>query len=153
VPTAEELAQSLVGSGVTISNITLNCPNGGWGSFDGTNSNVGLDAGIILACGDKINAPGPNNTQGITTDFQTGGDADLTALANQDTYDACVLEFDLQTTGDSVKFNYVFGSEEYSEYVGSFNDIFAFLISGPGIVGLQNIALVPGTGTPVSINN
>jgi len=37
-------------------------------------------------------------------------------------------------------------------YTG-FNDIFAFLISGPGIVGTQNIALVPGTTTPVSIFN
>ncbi|MEM7038021.1 MAG: choice-of-anchor L domain-containing protein, partial [Bacteroidota bacterium] len=47
----------------------------------------------------------------------------------------------------------VFGSEEYDEYVcATFNDVFAFFISGPGIVGQQNIALVPGTTTPVAIN-
>ncbi|MBS1658237.1 MAG: gliding motility-associated C-terminal domain-containing protein [Bacteroidetes bacterium] len=153
VGSAEELAQSLVGGGVTISNVQLNCPDGGWGSFDGTDANVGMNDGIILASGDITNAVGPNLEGGITTDFQASGDPDLDALSGFTTYDACVLEFDLQTTGDSLKFNYVFGSDEYSEFVNSpFNDIFAFLISGPGIIGEQNIALVPGTSTPVAIN-
>jgi hypothetical protein len=41
----------------------------------------------------------------------------------------------------------VFASEEYPEYVGTrFNDVFAFYLNG------QNIALVPGTTTPVAIN-
>jgi hypothetical protein len=69
------------------------------------------------------------------------------------TNDACVLEFDVSATGDTLKFKYVFGSDEYPEWVFSFNDIFAFLISGPGITDEQNIALVPGTANPVSINN
>ena len=38
--------------------------------------------------------------------------------------------------GDSIAFNYVFGSDEYLEWVNSsYNDIFAFFLSGPGIVG------------------
>ncbi|MEM9984596.1 MAG: PKD domain-containing protein, partial [Bacteroidota bacterium] len=46
--------------------------------------------------------------------------------------------------------------EEYSEYVNTFNDAFAFYVSGPGIAAPapgQNIALIPGTPLPVSINN
>ncbi|HIF14547.1 MAG TPA: PKD domain-containing protein [Bacteroidetes bacterium] len=68
------------------------------------------------------------------------------------TNDACILEFDVTPIGDTIKFNYVFGSDEYPEFINSFNDIFAFFISGPG-VPFQNIALVPGTTTPVSISN
>ncbi|MBA2407049.1 MAG: choice-of-anchor L domain-containing protein, partial [Chitinophagales bacterium] len=152
VATPEELAGSLVGSGVTITNVTLNCPNGGWGSFDGTNSNIGIDSGIILACGSINNAVGPNFSGGITTAFGTTGDQDLTDLAGQETHDACVLEFDLAASSDSINFSYVFASDEYTEYVNSINDIFAFFISGPGITGEQNIALVPGTTDPVAIN-
>lgn len=154
VATADELAQSLVGNGVTISNITLNCSDGAWGSFNGQNSDIGLDTGIILASGSTIDAVGPNMSTGITTAYGSPGDADLTNICGSQTFDACVLEFDLVTTGDSVKFNYVFGSDEYTEWVNSvFNDVFAFLISGPGIVGQENIALVPQTLIPVSINN
>ncbi|MCY7409885.1 MAG: choice-of-anchor L domain-containing protein [Chitinophagales bacterium] len=153
IGSAEELAQSLVGSGVTISNVTLVCADGGWGGFNGQNCNIGLDSGIVLACGDITNMVGPNISSGITTDFQTPGDADLDDISAFPTHDACVLEFDLTVLGDSVKFNYSFGSDEYTEWVNtSFNDVFAFLISGPGIIGSKNIALVPNTSNPVAIN-
>jgi len=52
----------------------------------------------------------------------------------------------------------VFGSEEYLEWVGGgFNDVFGFFISGPGITGTfsggsANIALVPSTTIPISID-
>ncbi|MBP9882006.1 MAG: choice-of-anchor L domain-containing protein [Chitinophagales bacterium] len=151
VGSPEELAEMLVGGGVTISNVTMNCPSGAWGSFEGSNSNVGMTSGIILACGDINNAVGPNVSTGITTDYSAPGDADLENLAGQNTNDACILEFDVKATGDTLKFKYVFGSDEYTEYVGSINDIFAFFISGPGITGSQNIALLPGTTDPVAI--
>jgi hypothetical protein len=85
------------------------------------------------------------------------GDADLATLIGvpkEDTHDACVLEFDFVPLGDTIKFNYVFSSEEYPEFAcAGFNDAFAFFISGPGITGLKNIAIVPGTNDPVTIDN
>ncbi len=147
------LAQKLVGSGVAISNVTINCPSGAWGFFDGVNTNLGIDSGVALASGALTNMIGPNNQTGVTTNYNAPGDPDLDLLSTYPTHDACVLEFDVFVTGDTLKFNYVFGSDEYSEWVNSaFNDIFAFLISGPGIVGQKNIALVPGTSNPVAIN-
>ncbi len=56
-------------------------------------------------------------------------------------------------------FRYVFGSEEYPEWVGSsYNDVFGFFVTGPKPNGLgtynsYNVALIPGTSLPVTINN
>ncbi len=63
------------------------------------------------------------------------------------THDATVLEFDFVPKGSTLTFSFVFGSEEYNEFVNSINDVFAFFLNG------NNVALVPGTNTPVSINN
>lgn len=150
---ADSLAATLLGSGVTISGISLNCPSGASGTFQCVDCNVGLASGIALTSGAVSVLPGPNNQSGAGMDDGASGDADLTAIIGDPTEDACVLEFDVTVTSDSLVFNYVFGSDEYLEFVGSFNDVFAFFISGPGIAGTQNIALIPGTTTPVSINN
>ncbi len=152
--TASELAQSLAGPGVVISGATLNCGVGGSGSFDGTATYLPLDSGIILSTGLATTAIGPNNSGSAGTDLFRPGDPALTAFSGGPTYDACILEFDVEVSADTLKFNYIFGSEEYQEFVGSsYNDVFAFWIDGPGIPVPQNMAIVPGTAVPVAINN
>jgi gliding motility-associated-like protein len=150
---AQLVSQILLGNGVTVSNITYTGDTGAIGYFDGTASNIGLPAGVMLCTGDIYNAVGPVGTQIGGTCWSLPGDADLTNLCGCGiTNDAAIIEFDFVPTADTVKFNYVFGSEEYPEFVGSFNDIFAFFISGPGIVGTPNIATLPFSVTPVSIS-
>ncbi|HNV99274.1 MAG TPA: choice-of-anchor L domain-containing protein [Chitinophagales bacterium] len=152
--TVEDLVSELIGEGVTVSDITLDCPDGAFGYFECVDCNVGISSGIMLTSGSVDNAVGPNNTSGASTGLGAPGDPDLDMIPGVlGTNDACVIEFDFTATSDTIRFNYVFGSEEYLEYVGSFNDVFAFYISGPGIVGTENMALIPGTGTIVSINN
>ncbi|MCW5900206.1 MAG: choice-of-anchor L domain-containing protein [Flavobacteriales bacterium] len=152
----------LVGSCVTVSNVTYNGtanpPAGnGRGSFNSINTNLGLGQGIILSSGNVQNIPGP--ASGFQSDFLgTGSDPDLVAIAGVGINDRSVLEFDFIPTGDTIRFRYVFASEEYPEWVCSFNDAFGFFLSGPGITGpysnnSANIALIPGTTTPVTINN
>ena len=148
----------LLGSGVTVSNIAYNGAAVSIGSFDGSNCNVGLQSGVVMTTGTVQNngsgPHGPNNQSNAGVDNGTPGFGLLTNLiGGTATYNASILEFDFVPYSDTVSFNYVFGSEEYPEYVGSqFNDVFAFFISGPGIPGLQNIAKLPN-GTPVAINN
>lgn len=164
--TPEQLVQDiLAGQGVTISNVTFNGQPGNVispqiGFFNGTLSNIGLDSGLILATGDITLAPGPNNDNGATVGggYPNSGDSDLSVLAQNSTNDKAVLEFDFVPVGDTVRFRYVFASEEYNEYVCSdFNDVFGFFISGPGFNGpfslsSENIAIIPGTNTAVAIN-
>lgn len=151
--TANQLAQMLAGSGVSVTNATLNCATAASGSFTGTSS-MGIQNGIILTSG-SITLASPNaGSSSAGTDNNTPGDTDLDGIAGAGTLDACGLEFDIVPLCDTIKFKYVFGSEEYPEFVNSgFNDAFAFFISGPGIPTPVNIAKLPGTSTIVTIDN
>jgi PKD domain-containing protein len=144
----------LLGSCVVVENVSYKGAISAIGNFNAVNTNIGLDEGIIISTGSIANARGPNDNPGKSTEFNTAGDADLSSIAGVETNDAAVLEFDFISSSDTVKFNYVFASEEYPEFVGGgFNDVFVFYVSGPGITGQQNIALIPGTITPVTIDN
>jgi hypothetical protein len=166
--TPQELVQNyLVGTGITISNATFNGSAGvitsnqiGTFSTAGTaTTELGLTGGILLTCGKASLAIGPNNQTGAG--FGTGGpgDPDLDIISNSQTHDKGVLEFDFIPQYDTARFRYVFGSEEFFEFCGSYNDAFGFFLSGPGISGgfsnnSVNIALMPGsTSVYVTINN
>jgi gliding motility-associated-like protein len=143
--------------GITVSNISFQGAPGAIGSFSAPNTNLGIQSGIIITTGNisgNGNGPlGPNNSPSAGHDNGTGGYGLLTGIVGNSTHNASVLSFDFQTCSDSIEFRYVFGSEEYPEYVGSqFNDIFGFFISGPGFAGQQNIARLPN-GSVVAINN
>ncbi len=151
------LAQNLLGTGVTISNVTVNCPSAAAGTFtNGNSTNLGLNSGVVLTTGTSGAVPqAPGGF--ASTDNANGGDADLNAIAPASTQDVCVLQFNCVPQGNILTFRYVFGSEEYPEYVCSqFNDVFGFFITGPipggGNYNKNNIALIPGTGLSVSIN-
>lgn len=161
---ANLVANTLVGSGVAVSNVVYNGDPDAIGSFDGSATNIGLDGGVILTTGTVLNAGGgiggpqgphgPNDASNAGVDNNRPGYQPLTNLAGADTYNAAILEFDFVPQSDTVRFRYVFGSEEYPEYVdGGFNDAFAFFISGPGIPGTYNMATIPGGGGPVAIDN
>jgi hypothetical protein len=47
----------------------------------------------------------------------------------------------------------VFSSDEYNQFVGQFNDVFGFFLTDKAANTTTNIALIPGTNLPVSINN
>jgi hypothetical protein len=155
--TPEQMVGVLIGGGVEVSNITYTGAAISSGEFWGGPGNVGLRDGIILTSGSANIAKGPNNSGSAGQNVNTAGDPDLTQIAGVSTYDACILEFDFVPQSTVVSFRYVFGSEEYHEYVNQFNDAFGFFISGPGISGpfsnnSKNIALIPLSNTPVSIN-
>ncbi len=143
------VAQSLVGSGISISNVTYIGAQQAAGIFSGGQNIIGFPSGVILSSGSLANTVGPNCSTGITRNNGVPGDTDLQSLlpANSAaTMDAADLEFDFIPNGNSVNFKYVFASDEYNEEVGFFNDVFGFFVNG------TNAALIPGTTTAVSIN-
>jgi len=170
--TPQDLVENvLLGTGVTVFNITYQGDSISMGYFTG-NTNLGLQSGVLLTSGSIYEALGPNSLPNAGANTNLPGDPDLTAISSLyspsgnpiDTYDHCILEFDFIPQSDTLRFRYVFASDEYHEYSNStVNDVFAFFISGPGITGpyssppafpggSENIALIPGTTTGVSIN-
>jgi hypothetical protein len=147
---ATELANALLsgGSGITINSATLTGAAGAAGLFTGGADSLGFDQGLVLTTGNATFIAGPNNSTAAGANNGAPGDAALTAIVGRPTFNATVLEINFTPTGNTLQFSYVFGSEEYNEYVGSdFNDVFAFFVNG------VNLARVPGTNTPVTINN
>lgn len=170
----------LLGTGVVASNISYigdaTSPGTQLGYFNGVNSNIGLDSGIVLACDDITDINPGGFSAGITG---ITADQDLLNIANSvppligqsftvsSINDKSILEFDFIPSDDTVLFNYVFGSDEYLTWVNStYNDVFAFLISGPGITGpyqapggfpggAKNIAIVPNSSPalPITISS
>ncbi len=153
---ATVLANALIGSesGITIVSATYIGDENAAGLFNG--GDFGISEGIILTSGQATNAIGPNDSEGTTSSNSQPGDPDLDLVAAPFlTQDACILEIEFIPDASSIEFTYVFGSEEYNEWVcSSYNDVFAFYVDG-GTYSNQNIALLPGTDppVPVSINN
>ena len=149
----------LLGTGVEVSNVSFSGASGAIGTFNATNASIGINEGIIMTTGTIHPGPngphGPNNKENAGLDNGAPGYGQLSNLVGTSTFNATLLEFDFIPYSDTVRFKYVFASEEYPEYVGTqFNDVFAFFISGPGIPGgQQNMAIIPGTNQAVAINN
>ena len=147
------IAGLLEGIGVTVTNVTVNCPDAAMAQFVGS-SEMPIQQGLLLTsgCADCVAGPAigfASATLGTLGDT----DLDMDIAMGVITQDACALEFDCLPVGDTLLFNFAFGSEEYPEYVGSnYNDAFAIYITGPGYPFATNVAAIPG-GPVVSINN
>lgn len=153
----------LVGDGIIVSGVIYTGSSTAIGSFNAASTNLGLNSGILLTTGTVNNeivggeqrGPfGPNDTGSAGKANGEPGYGPLTAIAGEETENAAILEFDFIPQSDTVRFRYVFGSDEYPEFVGEgFNDAFAFFISGPGFGGDYNMAQIPGGGGAVAIDN
>ena len=172
----------LLGGGIIASNHSYQGDSVQIGYFDATNTNLGINSGIVMATGDII-VLDPFYTGFGATISNIVTDPDLLNVANSvppllpspftnsftvgSINDVAVLEFDFVPTSDSLSFEYVFGSEEYFGFENSqYNDVFGFFLSGPGISGpfsspafhpngSVNLAIVPGSSPelPITISS
>ena len=145
--TALDLAQEVVGDGVTVVSASFSGVQEQAGIFSGAldagtgaPNVVDFDRGVLLSSGFVTDFFGNNEAAGTSRNLTSGGDPALDALntGGQLTQDAAILEIDFIPTQSEITLQYVFGSEEYPEYVyGGFNDTWAIFVNG------VNIALAP----------
>lgn len=158
VQLVEMLEQILFAGDIQVQNLSYTGNYSTIGYFSDENNSTGLDCGIAISTGFVEQIANPVSFF-ASHNFNLPGDSALSAYIGGPTFDAIIIEFDI-IANDSlfVCSDYVFGSEEYPEYVNTaFNDMFGFFVSGPkpdgGYYDNENIALIPGTDLPVAINN
>ena len=160
----QTIVQNLVGPGLTVTNAVINCPSNAYGTFsNGLTTCVNMNSGILLTTGNVNQIPGPAGIQNFSPNVTvsngtTCSDAQLTSLEPLAMYDCCILEFDVAPACSTLQIRFVFGSEEYPEYVSSsFNDAFGFFVTGPNPAGGNytntNVATLPNNTTIVSVDN
>lgn len=155
---AANIATFLSGSGVTISNVVVTADPQAIAYFTAINTPLNMQGGLMLSTGLCDSAAGANSSSSCSYYFANGfTDPDLTAIEPSATFDVAMLEFDCTPNDDTLYFNYLFGSEEYPEFVNSFNDVFGIFVTGANPAGgnyqAQNMALLNNGTVPVSINN
>ncbi|PKV51821.1 putative repeat protein (TIGR01451 family) [Aquimarina sp. MAR_2010_214] len=182
-PTALAIATELQTAGIVISNpVITKDTSTQLGIFSNgiADASLSVDDGVAFTTSSIASAFDNQNSLTANSDDFEGGitydDEDLVNINTIANHDVVVFEFDFiaQPNYKGVLVEYQFGSEEYPDYVGSsFNDVFGFFVSDPsgsdpsipdgdvnnnnvydfGEVPALNLAVVPGTSNPVSINN
>ncbi|WP_147676422.1 T9SS type B sorting domain-containing protein [Algibacter pacificus] len=129
---------------------------GSFGYFEKGQSNFPFNHGIVLSTGDANAAGNSKNTATLndgTTEW--GTDIDLeTALGVTGTLNATSVAFNFISASNHIQFNYILASEEYyANFPCDYSDGFAFLIRKANSTDAYiNIAVLPGTSTPVNTN-
>lgn len=138
-----------------VSNVTIQGSNAQIARFE-NGSGLGVNSGLVLSTGYPIYSSMASSN---FSSYSTGapGDNDIILYGTgmgYSSYDAISVIFDFTPViTDTIRFNYIFASEEYPEYSNStYTDRFLFLVSENGGTPI-NIAQVPGTTTPVEINS
>lgn len=161
-PTGAALTSSFMGNGLTATNVVINCNAQSYGTFaNGNTTNLGLTNGLLMTTGLATQAPViGGSSSGNDASFCVGTsviDPQLTSIEPGATNDVCIIEFDVTAVCNQLQVRFVFGSEEYPEYVNAgVNDAFGFFVSGPNPGGGNytnfNIARLPNNSI-VSIDN
>ncbi|WP_040279837.1 T9SS type B sorting domain-containing protein [Psychroserpens damuponensis] len=127
-----------------------------FGYFERAGSNFPFENGIMLSTGNAISGGNTQNNE-ILNEGQSNWatDPDLeSALGITGTLNATSIEFDFISVTNQIQFNYILASEEYfGDFPCNYSDGFAFLIKQTGTADpYVNIAVIPGTTTPVNTN-
>jgi gliding motility-associated-like protein len=130
----------------------------GLGVYQNTNPAFPVgSSGIILASGNAQLAPGPN------TSIVSSGNPVATWLSTPelDAYfgaganfrNASVLQFNFIPNGTSFDMDFLFASEEYGTFQCESNDTFVVLLTNLNTGVTTNVALIPSTLLPVTVQN
>ena len=141
-------------SNVSISNIKYRGNAESIGAFSNESKYYIIKKGIILSTGRAESAMGPNQYTDMGTAMGSQGNPLLDEIGTGRSFDACELSFEFQSPNDSIKFNYIFASEEYPEFVHKgVNDIFAFFIEDLQTGEKRNLGVFGTKSEAINVDN
>ena len=161
--TPQQLIEDVLIGNTCISNVQVTNVVGGnfttndlsYGYFNANGSSFPFQEGVVLSTGKLANVDGPNTSLSDDDATNWQGDTDLENILNEsNTHNATIIEFEFTAPANQISFRYLFASEEYQEGNANtcqYSDLFGFLIKPAGGTQYENIALVPGTNTPVKV--
>lgn len=130
--------------------------NCGIGYFTSTNPNFPFQEGVVIRNGNANFSAGQHTGSNSSSVCSNMGDSQLLAISqangNSGTInDASFLKFDFVSSTNQINFDFIFASNEYGAYQCSFSDVFAFILTDLNTGTSINLAVIPGTNTPVSV--
>lgn len=130
----------------------------GYGYFSYPGTNFAFAEGVIIRNGIATTTAGQYSNTNISTECSLAGDAQLQAISNANGQpdiidDVSFIQFDFTPLTDSFSFNFIFASNEYGMYQCNYADVFAFILTDLTTNVSTNLAVIPGTTTPVSVVN
>lgn len=125
----------------------------GIAAFDASGTDFPFSSGVVLTSGDVNAVPGPNLN--VESSGGWAGDADLEAFTGATTTnDASWIEFDFVPLTEQLSFDFIMASEEYDQnFECTFSDAFAFILTDQTSGTSENLAVLPGTTTPIQVTN
>lgn len=154
--TPAQLVDLLLGNScVEVSNIFVSSTQS-VAYFNQNGSTFPISEGIVIRNGVATFTQGPYTGVNLSSSVTNSGDVFLQTLsdANGGTspiVNAEFLEFDFIPLSNSFSFNFLFASNEYGFYQCEFSDVFAFVLTDLSSGISTNLAVIPGTNTPVSV--
>lgn len=130
----------------------------GIGKFTNTNPNFPIADGIIIRNGKAQYTQGSYSGTNESSQLNTASDADLQSISDSNGQvipitDVSFIQFDFTPLSSNFSFDFLFASNEYGEFQCGFSDVFAFLLTDLTTGIATNLAVLPGTTTPVSVKN
>ena len=151
-----QLVDLLLGNScVEVSNISVSSTQA-VAYFNQNGSSFPISEGVIIRNGVATFTQGQYSGANLSSSVTVSGDAFLQNLSNNNggtspIVNAEFLEFDFIPLSNSFSFNFLFASNEYGFYQCEFSDVFAFVLTDLSTGVSTNLAVIPGTSTPVSV--
>lgn len=155
---SSQLVSLLLGNScVEVSNISTSSPQS-VAFFTNNGSSFPINQGILIRNGLATHTQGLYSGSNLSSQINTNSDAYLQNLSNSVGQTASItdvgfLEFDFIPLSSTFSFDFLFASNEYGQYQCGFSDVFAFVLTNLSTGVSTNLAVIPGTSTPVTVKD